>query len=371
MIKAPSWFQRFVLPGLAFKAVVIGGGYATGRELAEFFLPSGPRGGLMGMLLAMAIWSVVCALTFMFAHMTRSFDYRTFFKSLLGPWWVIFEVSYIFLLLLILSVFGAAAGSIVNALSGAPELVGTLLLMAGIGLFTAFGSSSVEQLFKWVSFLLYGVYIVFFVLVLSSFGDGIAQGFAQHADVTGWASGGLTYASYNIVCVVMILPVARHFLGRRDAVIAGVVAGPLAMLPALLFFVCMVAWYPQIGAQALPSDFMLAQLEMPLFHLLFQLMVFSALLESGSGAVHAINERVAVAWKLRSGNELSAAGRFCIAALLLVVSIFVADRFGLVALIAHGYRVLAWLFLFVFLLPLLTLGVRALWRQSFIPVKAT
>ena len=54
-----SWFQRFLLPGFAFKAVVIGGGYATGRELAEFFLPSGPRGGLAGMLLAMllGIWN--------------------------------------------------------------------------------------------------------------------------------------------------------------------------------------------------------------------------------------------------------------------------------------------------------------------------
>ena len=30
-----SWFQRFLLPGFALKAVIIGGGYATGRELAE------------------------------------------------------------------------------------------------------------------------------------------------------------------------------------------------------------------------------------------------------------------------------------------------------------------------------------------------
>ena len=43
-----SRFQRFLLPGFAFKAVVIGGGYATGRELAEFFLPSGPWGGIAG-----------------------------------------------------------------------------------------------------------------------------------------------------------------------------------------------------------------------------------------------------------------------------------------------------------------------------------
>ena len=35
-----TWFQRFLLPGFAFKAVVIGGGYATGRELATFFFPA-------------------------------------------------------------------------------------------------------------------------------------------------------------------------------------------------------------------------------------------------------------------------------------------------------------------------------------------
>ena len=32
-----SWFQRILLPGFVFKGVVIGGGYATGRELVEFF----------------------------------------------------------------------------------------------------------------------------------------------------------------------------------------------------------------------------------------------------------------------------------------------------------------------------------------------
>ena len=53
-----SWFQRYLLPGFAFKAFVIGGGYATGRELAEFFLPAGPRGGLLGMTLAAVIWTL-------------------------------------------------------------------------------------------------------------------------------------------------------------------------------------------------------------------------------------------------------------------------------------------------------------------------
>jgi uncharacterized membrane protein YkvI len=63
-----SWFQRYLLPGFAFKAVVIGGGYATGRELAEFFVPAGPRGGLLAMALAMLLFSLVCVVTFLFAR---------------------------------------------------------------------------------------------------------------------------------------------------------------------------------------------------------------------------------------------------------------------------------------------------------------
>ena len=76
-----SRFQRFLLPGFAFKAVVIGGGYATGRELAEFFLPSGPWGGIAAMLLATLIWSGVCVATFLFARATGSRDYQSFRPS--------------------------------------------------------------------------------------------------------------------------------------------------------------------------------------------------------------------------------------------------------------------------------------------------
>ena len=350
-------FQRWILPGLAFKAAVIGGGYATGRELAEYFIPSGPQGGVAAILVAMLAWSGLCALTFALAHATRSYDYRSFFSTLLGPLAFVFELAYLIFMVLILAVFGAAAGAIGNAVFGWPTLLGTLLLMAGIGAFTAYGNQSVERLFKWVSFFLYGVYVVFAVLVLTKFGGQAVQQFATPVPTEGWLSGGLTYAGYNIVGAVMILPLARHFLTRRDAVVAGVLAGPLAMLPGLLFFVCMVAWYPTIGAEALPSDFMLRQLDMPIFHVLFQAMIFSALLESGSACVHAANERIAAGWRVRRSEELSNRARFTIASVLLVGSIFIAARFGLVDLIARGYRALAWLFLLVYVVPLLTVGV--------------
>ena len=118
-----SWFKRILLPGLALKAFVIGGGYATGRELAEFFLPSGPRGGLMAIGLATVMMSLLSAITFVIARRLQTFDYRNFFREIVGPGWILFELAYLLLVVLILAVYGAAAGAIAAAVFGAPGWV--------------------------------------------------------------------------------------------------------------------------------------------------------------------------------------------------------------------------------------------------------
>ncbi len=359
-----SWFQRFLLPGFALKAVIIGGGYATGRELAEYFVPAGPWGGLAAMLLATLIWSVVAALTFAFARAMGAYDYRSFFKALLGPAWVAFEVAYIVFVVLILAVFGAAAGAIGAATFGWPDVAGSILLALVIVAVTAWGTGVVEQMFKYVSILLYTVYALFLILALASFGDAIGRGFATAPPPSGnWMAGGLTYAGYNIVGAVVILPVLRHLTSQRDAVVAGIVAGPLSMLPAILFFVAMMAFYPAIGAETLPSDFLLGRMDAPGFHILFQMMILAALLESGAGAVHAINERLSGAVEARGRPPLGTRARAVIGAIILTGCMFVAARVGLVDLIASGYRFLAWLFLAVFVAPLLTVGAYRLFRS--------
>jgi uncharacterized membrane protein YkvI len=222
----------------------------------------------------------------------------------------------------------------------------------------------VERVFTYVSFLLYGVYATFLVLALTHFGGLVVAGFSKAVPASGWLTGGVTYASYNIVGAMIILPVLRHLTSQRDALIAGCIAGPLAMLPAVLFFCCMMAYYPQIGSATLPSDFLLQRLDLPLFRVLFQLMIFSALLESGTGAVHAVNERIGNAWRRRHGHSLGHRARLVIALIILSVCMFVAARVGLVALIAEGYRLLAAIFLLIYVLPVLTIGVAKLWRGT-------
>ena len=355
--KPSSWLQRYILPGLAFKAVVIGGGYATGRELAEFFLPSGPTGGLLAMLTATLVWSVVCALTFALAYRFQLLDYRAFFGKLLGRGWIVFEITYLLFALLILSVFGAAAGAIGAALFGWPTLAGTLLLLVSIAAFTAVGAAAVEPLFKYVSILLYATYAIFLGLSTFKFGDQILVSVKGVAPGHGWLVGGITYAGYNAIGAVVILPVLRHLTRPRDAVVAGVVAGPLAMLPGLFFFLSMIAWYPQVGAATLPSDFLLQKLDIPIVRLLFQAMIFFALLESGSGIVHAILERVRHALRARSGNDPGLATRGAATLAVLLLSVFAAQGIGLVDLIAKGYRFMSWALIAIFILPLIVVSV--------------
>ncbi len=353
----PSWIQRYILPGLAFKAVVIGGGYATGRELAEFFLPSGPIGGLLAILVATLVWSLVCALTFSYAFCYRLLDYRAFFGKLLGRGWVLFEITYFLLVLIILSVFGATTGAIGQALFGWPAIAGTVLLLLSIAALVALGPGAVEGLFKYVSVLLYATYAAFLALSLSKFGPQILSNLRTLHMNGGWLGGGVTYAGYNAVAAVVILPVLRHMTTRREALIAGIIAGPLAMLPGLFFFLSMIAWYPAVGDSTLPSDYLLMKLDVPLARLLFQSMIFFALLESGCGVVHAIMERVRRALRDRTGKDPNAAVRAATTLGVLAISVSAAQGIGLVDLIAKGYRFISWVLIVIFILPIIYVSI--------------
>jgi uncharacterized membrane protein YkvI len=97
-------------------------------------------------------------------------------------------------------------------------------------------------------------------------------------------------------------------------------------------------------------------------------MIFSALLESGTSSVHAINERIDHALLTHYGKALTHPQRLAIAVAVLVVCMFLASRFGLVALIATGYRALSYILLATFILPLVTVGV---WKLSHIPRAAS
>ena len=354
MVKSP-FFQKYLLPGFVYQSVVLAGGYGTGRELVEFFLSSGPLPGLLAMVVSMLVFSAVCAATFAFAQTFQCYDYRTLFKHLLGRGWFLYEIIYFAMLLLILAVIAAAAGAILREIFSLPYAVGVIGVMAVVGFLTFRGTAIIERFLAQWSFVLYGVYVVFFVWCVARFGGQIATNLSTGGIGLGWIGDGIRYAGYNLSSVPPILFVMRHGQTKRDAIIAGGLAGPIVIIPAILFYFCMVSQYPEILDRPVPANYLLDILGSRAFQLTFQIVLFGTLIETGTCMIHGVNERIAGVYAERN-RTMPTRLRPAIAIGLLTIGALLA-QFGLIDLIARGYGTMTFFFLLIYALPIVTLGV--------------
>lgn len=351
-----TWFRRYLLPGLVFQSIIIAGGYGTGRELVEFFLRYGPWGGLLAMLLpAMLLVSLTCAVAFELARLTRRYDYRGFLQLILGRAWFLFEIGYLSAVLLILAVIGSAAGVFLSETFGLPGTAGTVGLFLAIAFLTFKGGPTILRVLSVWSFVLYAVYIAFFAVSIARFGPAIADNFATTAPADGWLLSGTRYGALQVSLIPAMLFATVYLTRRREALVAGALAGPIAIIPGVLFFIAMVGQYPAILERPVPANYLLELIGWPWFQVLFQIVLFGTLIETGSGLIHAFNERIAGVFTARGGT-MPAPLRPLIAAALLIAG-WLLSRLGLVDLIARGYGAMTWVFMAIFVVPLLTVGV--------------
>ncbi|MDH3732311.1 MAG: hypothetical protein OEU54_02210 [Gemmatimonadota bacterium] len=364
----PSWFRRYLLPGVVFQSAVIAGGYGTGREIVEFFLSLGPTPGLAAMAVSTLIWSAVAATTFEFARTFRTFEYRGFFQRLLGRGWLAFEITYVLMMLLVLAVIGAAAGAIVDETFGWPYAVGVVGAISAVAALLFFGSSAIERVLAGWSFVLYGVYIALVVFSLARWGGQVSQAFSASALEGSWLLNGVRYAGYNLSAGAVVLFTVRHIQTRKEAVSAGLLTGLIGILPALFLYLAMVGHYPEITERAVPANFLLEALGSRTFQVLFQVVLFGTLIETGGGMIHALNERI-VATRHEAGHDTPPWVRSVVAVVCLGVAVSLTPL-GLIELISAGYGTITWGFIVFYVIPILTLGIWMLRRRGAREAKA-
>lgn len=346
----------------------------TGRELVEFFMGCGPVGGLIAMGVTIITFSIVIAISFEFARLTGSFDYRTFCRHLLGRAWILYELAYFAFVFVVLSVLGAASGVLIHENFALPELTGTVTLMAVIGLLVFYGNKAVESFFAFWSVLLYLTFSILVVICFIEFGDEILSNFKNADTGSGWFNAGISYAGYNVAGVPAMLFCIRHINTRKEALGAGLLCGPIAMIPGILLFVVMIGYYPGIMSEAVPTNLLMGVIDISLIKLLLILVMFGTFIETGAGLLHGVNERIAEVYR-EKGRRMPGLLRPTIAIAALVFSIYVASVIGIVDLIAQGYRYLTYAFIIAFVVPVLTLGLyRIVWsgndRSAPLPAKS-
>lgn len=352
-----DFWRRYLLPGFIFQSVVIAGGYGTGREFVEFFLQLGPKAGLLAMLVAMVIWSLVCSCTFVLAQRFNTYNYREFFRALLGRrgWWL-FELSYVLILVLVMAIVVASAGSILQQTFGFAYSWGVCGLITYVAFMVYRGSRTIELILSFWSVALYIIYALVFFYGFQIFGEQISS--AWHNSEVGnepWVLNGIRYAGYNLALIPAVLFCLNHLRTRREAIVSGMLAGIVTIFPGILFYIVMVGEYPQIIEQTVPSLYLLGKMELVWLEVAFTVVLLGTLIETATGMIHAFNERIASQLQ-QSQREFPKLTRAILAITVLLGSLLLA-QVGLVNLISKGYGWLTWLVIVSYVIPVLYQGI--------------
>lgn len=356
------FLRVYIVPGAVFQSVMVGGGYGTGREIVEFFTAYGAIGGLLGIAVAGGVLAVVLAVTFEFARQHADYDYRSFFRRLLGPGWIAFEVLIILLFLLVLAVLASAAGNILRDNLGIPYAAGLAVLLIVVGVLAFFGRELIEKVLTFWSAVLYATFIAFFFQVFGSEEVSLSGALAVADVQSGWLVSGARYALYNIAIAPLVLYVVRGLETRGEALRSGAVAAVIALAPAVLAHLAFLTARPDVLDEAIPAYWMLGQLGLPVMTLVFSVVLFGTFIETGAGLLQGINDRIDAYLAESRGRPLTPAmhATIAVAAILLSAALSLV---GITSLIAKGYGTMSWGFLLVYVIPLLTVGVWRLLRD--------
>jgi uncharacterized membrane protein YkvI len=209
-----------------------------------------------------------------------------------------------------MSIIGAACGRLFRDSFQLPAMAGIATLMGVIAVLVYFGNSLVERALSYWAIVLYALYGSLGLWCLLHYAHPVWSNLQKPVENSRWVTGGLRYAGYNLAAVPGVLFCIRHLSTRREAVIAGLLCGPIAIIPAALFYVALIAFYPSIIDEPVPSIYILSRVGSRCVAVLFQIALFVTLAKTGAGVLHAFNERVATALYQgrQNGSELYAIG---------------------------------------------------------------
>lgn len=359
-----SWF-KYLMPGLVFQQVVIGGGYGTGAEIAQFFGTQGLVGGLMGQAVTMVMWAIICAVSFEFVRIFRTFDYGSFMNRLLGKGYILYEICYWIMMILVIGIVNASAGSIIATTTGLSRWVGIAILSVGMIYLVLKGAALIEKALSMWSYVMYAVYIIFMAAIFIKFGDNISAEFAKAQVEDTWLFSGMQYTFYNLVCIPVVLYTVREMETRKEAIACGLFSGFFGIIPAVLLLLVMGCDFSAAVSAEIPVSVVFDRLDMTWLYIAFEIVLMGTLIATGTGFIKAVDDRIEIAYRRKHGN-VAAWIRPVITIGLTILSI-VVSTFGLIPLIAKGYGTICWGFFILFAVPILTIGIYKIKKHGPIP----
>jgi uncharacterized membrane protein YkvI len=339
--------------------VLIGGGYATGREIVEYGGKFGAGGWISGMAIFFG-FSLIAFLSMEASRFWHVYDYKSLLKKLIGPGWIAYEIAYLLLAVLIIAVMASAAGEILHQTMNLNNWVGVVLITVVVGFLNYKGEETIAKLETIGSVALFIAYFIFTFTVFGNKGGAILQTFrdwntsylpeSPGIGVFLWT--GILYVGYNLAVYPASFFTFRDIHSRRESFIAAIISGLLMTVPWFLTYFSIMAYYPDksVLESTVPWLQMLQEFN-PVLIVIFGIVVGWTLIETATGMIHAFISRIETEAK-EKGKPLKKITKAYISLAALIASL-ILSRVGIIDLVAKGYTIMAYAMIAVYALPLL------------------
>ena len=357
-----KFYYYFFIPAAIFQSVIIGGGYATGREIVEFVTRNNPIGGFISLAVITVTFSLVMSISFAFAKKFAKFDYRGFLTALLGKFWIAYEICFGLLLIIIIAVVcSAASQTILNTfgLSASYTLILTAVLIIG---FSFLGGNFIEKsLSCWTIVILISAVAFFFATDSHS---NILETLNRTSEFepTSSLKSGFMFALYNSALIPVLIYSIKYIPNVKIAALSGVFTGIVGVAPAFLLHLSLMGDYPEIIAIEVPVFWKLEQLSLLKSQYIYVTALFGTLILTAVGILRGVTERIN-GWLTEKNRPLLSKKYECLVTGTIIFASLALSQVGIIALVSKGYSLLGWAFFFIFTVPLLSAGIYKIYKN--------
>ncbi len=344
--------KRVLVPGIIFQSVIIGGGYASGREAMEYCAKYGMN-GLFVIILCAALFSFLLFLSFLAAKKFQAYDYKSLSECLIKKYWILFELLFLFMAIIAISVVISTVATTASIHFNYNYILMTLLIILLLALLSFLGNKWIIRYKSVGSFLLYSIYIFFFVSIYFSKSE-VKELNYEISLKPDWIISSITYVCYNLVAVPACFFTIKALKTKKEILWSSIIGGILAIIPMLLIFLIL---YDEVALQNEPLP-LLNLIEAYLGKsvlLVYYFILIYTLSETGIGLIHAISDRIEVHLNYFKNIQFNKIYKVMIAIITSFFA-FVLAQFGVINLVANWYGNAAWGFFLLFVIPLIILS---------------
>ncbi|MVB09562.1 hypothetical protein CAFE_02180 [Caprobacter fermentans] len=348
-----------------------GGGFASGAQLLTYFVQFGIW-TLVTPILAQAFGAFFQWYGLRYAKRHNTYDYRTFTDTFYGDlgkgtktvFSNLYEVVYIVTICLASAVAFATGGSTLEALTGIPYLLCTLVIGAVIFVLTIFGTDIVRAAASTISVaIIVGLLVVYIPNIIAQWGTisaNIGQLSVAPAPVAPALWKCLLYGAFQLASIGLLMQHAEPFENEKVAKTSMIYG---FIVNAGIIFICTLGMLavvknPDLATAKVPTLLMVttgvgAAVLTPIISILIILGSVSTAVNMIAGVV----KRFVTAWNKKDASPeesgKKSTQRTMTIAILFTLLTFAIAQFGLIPLVAVGYGYLGYLTIFVVLIPFL------------------